>query len=67
MITLKSNDSGSSFQVCNDGESIGYIRMQRDLTGEKYLASVIKNGDEDIAGKQFDSPQDALEWIKKQR
>ena len=67
MITMKSNDSGSSFQVCNDGEPIGFIRMQRDLTGEKYLASVKKNGYKNIAGKTFDSPQDALQWIEKQR
>ena len=66
MIALKSNTGGSSFQVYNDGKPIGHIRMQRGLTGEKYLASIERNGQEESNGKEYDSPNDALKWIEKQ-
>lgn len=67
MIALNSRDGGSSFQVYDDGELIGHIRKQKGLTGDKYLPSVDKDGEEESAGKEFDSPQDALQWIEKQR
>lgn len=67
MIALNSRDGGSSFQVYNDGEPIGNILRQSGLSGDKYLASVAKDGEEDSAGKEFDSPDEALKWIDKQR
>jgi len=65
MIALTSNNGGSSFHAYNDGELIGHIRVQRGLTGEKYLASVDRDGEEESAGKEFDSPDEALKWIEK--
>ncbi|HHO75613.1 MAG TPA: hypothetical protein ENN05_04180 [Deltaproteobacteria bacterium] len=66
MITLKSNTGGSSFHVYNDGEPIGHIRTLRGLTGEKYLASIERDGRRETCGKEYDSPDAALEWIKNQ-
>ena len=67
MIALRSTDGDLSFQVYDDGEPIGHIRMQIGLTGEKYLASFDKNGEENSAEKEFNSPDEALKWIEKQR
>jgi hypothetical protein len=66
MIALRSTDGDRSFQVYDDGELIGHIRMQIGLTGEKYLASVDKDGEEKSAGIEFNSPNDAIKWIEKQ-
>lgn len=65
MIALNSRDGGSSFQVYEDDKLIGHIRRQEGPTGDKYLALVDKDGAEESAGKEFDSPQDALLWIEK--
>lgn len=67
MIVLKSNDSGFSFQVCDDDEPIGSIRIHRGSTGDRYMASSKSDGEENVAEKDFDSPQDALDWIEKHR
>ena len=67
MIALRSTDGDRSFQVYDDEELIGHIRMQIGLTGEKYLASFDKDGKEESAGKEFYSPYDALKWIENQR
>lgn len=68
MIALKSYISdGSSFQVYEDGNLIGHIRRQSSLNGDKYLASIDMNGKEKSNDKAFDSPDDALQWIEKQR
>ncbi|MGD0820888.1 MAG: hypothetical protein ABSA71_09100 [Desulfomonilia bacterium] len=67
MIALKSSTSdGSSFRVYDDEKLLGYIRKQRGLTGDKYLASIDRNGEEESNKKDFDSPDDALQWIEKQ-
>jgi hypothetical protein len=65
MIALNSRDGGSSFQVYEDDKLIGLIRRQEGPTGEKYLASVDKDGKEESARKEFGSPRDALQWIEK--
>jgi len=68
MIALKSSTSdGSSFRVYDDDVLIGYIHRQSALSGDRYLASLDGNGDEQGKGKQFDSPDDALRWIEIQR
>lgn len=64
MITLKVNTGESSFHVYNNGEPIGHIMMQRGLTGDKYLASIKRHGQKDTGGKEFDSPDEALQWIE---
>jgi|GEM_PF-2443213 hypothetical protein len=67
VIALKSSTSdGSSFRVYDDEKLLGYIRKQRGLTGDKYLASIDRNGEEESNKKDFDSPDDALQWIEKQ-
>jgi hypothetical protein len=67
MIALKSSFSdGSSFKIYKDNLLIGHIHKQRGLTGDKYLASINKSGEEDNTAKIFDSPNDALYWIEKQ-
>jgi hypothetical protein len=65
MIALKSRDGGSSFQVYNDYELIGHINRQKGLTGDKYLALVDRGGEKESAGKEIDSPHEALQWIEK--
>jgi hypothetical protein len=66
MIALKSSSSdGSSFKVYKDNALIGYIHKFRGLTGDKYLASIDRNGEEESNKKDFDSPSDALSWIEK--
>jgi hypothetical protein len=67
MIALRSTDGDRSFTVYDDGEPIGHISLQIGLTGEKYLASIDKDGEENSAGKEFKSPDEALKWIEKQR
>ena len=66
MIALRSTDGDRSFQVYDDNELIGHIQLQRGSTGEKYFASVDKDGEEISAGKEFNSPDAALKWIEKQ-
>ena len=68
MIIFKSNKSdGSSFQVYDDDMLIGHIRRQTGLNGDKFIAVIDVNGKEKSSDKAFDSPDDALKWIEKQR
>jgi len=67
MIALRSTDGDRSFQVYNDDMLIGHIQLQSGMTGEKYFASVDNDGEEVTAGKEFNSPNDALKWIENQR
>jgi hypothetical protein len=68
MIALKSYKSdGSSFQVYEDDMLIGHIRRQSSLNGDKYMAAININGEEKSNDIAFDSTDDALLWIDKQR
>jgi hypothetical protein len=68
MIALKSSTSdGSSFRVYDDEKLLGYIRKQKGLTGDKYLASIDRNGEEEYSNKEFDATHEALQWIEKCR
>jgi hypothetical protein len=68
MISLKSHASdGSSYQVYDDDILIGHIRRQTGLNGDKFIAVIDVNGKEKSSDKIFDSPDDALQWIEKQR
>ncbi len=66
MIQMKSTTSdGSLFQVMDGEKLIGLIRVKRDSTSERYHAIVYRPGQREDSGKEFYSPQDALEWIGK--
>ncbi len=68
MIAFKSHSSdGSSFQVYDDDKLIGHIRRQSSLNGDKFIAVIDENGTEKSSDKAFDSPNDALQWIERQR
>ena len=68
MIAFKSFKSdGSSFQVYDDDKLIGHIRRQTGLNGDKFIAVIDVNGKETSSDKAFDSPDDALQWIERQR
>ena len=68
MIAFKSFKSdGSSFQVYDDDILIGHIRRQSSLNGDKFIAVIDVNGKEKSSDKAFDSPDDALQWIERQR
>jgi len=68
MITFKSFKSdGSSFQVYDDDILIGHIRRQSSLNGDKFIAVIDVNGEEKSSHKAFDSPDEALQWIERQR
>jgi hypothetical protein len=65
MIRLKSSISDSSvFEVYNDNKLIGHIRKLKGLTGNRYMASIFRDGQEKFSGKEFDSPDNALYWIE---
>lgn len=65
MIRLKSSKGdGSLFQVYNDNRFIGHIRKVKGLTSIRYKASIAKDGQEEIDGKEFDTPDEALYWIE---
>ena len=66
MIALKSSID-SIFEVHDNGQLIGRILRQRGLSGDVYLAVIEKNGEEKRAGKEFESPNDALLWIGQNR
>ena len=67
MIALRSSTSdGASFRVYDDDKLIGHIHKQKGLTGDRYLATIDLDGQEENTGKEFDSPDDALKWIEKQ-
>jgi hypothetical protein len=68
MIAFKSfKIDGSSFQVYDDDILIGHIRRQSSLNGDKFIAVLDVNGEERSSDKIFDSPDDALQWIERQR
>ena len=68
MIAFKSFKSdGSSFQVYDDGILLGHIRRQSSLNGDKFIAVIDVDGKEKSSDKAFDSPDDALQWIERQR
>ena len=68
MIALKSYKSdGSSFQVYEDDILIGHIRRQSSLNGDKFIAVIDVNGKEKSSDKVFDSPDEALQWIERER
>ena len=68
MIIFKTNKSdGSSFQVYDDDMLIGHIRRQTGWNGDKFIAVIDVNGKEKSSDKIFDSPDDALQWIERQR
>ena len=68
MISLKSHSSdGSSYQVYDDDIRIGHIRRQTGLNGDKFIAVIDVDGKERSSDKAFDSPDDALQWIERQR
>ena len=66
MIALRSTDGDRSFQVYDDDKLIGHIQLLTVIAGEKYFASVDKDGEKISAGEEFNSPNDALKWIEKQ-
>ena len=66
MIALRSKED-SVFYVYDDDKLIGYIHRQRGSSGDVYLATIDKDGEEKAAGKIFESPNDALLWIDKNR
>jgi len=66
MIALRSSTSdGSSFRVYDGDTLLGHIRRRRGTSGDTYIAVIDRNGQEETNGKGFDSPDDALAWIKK--
>ena len=68
MIAFKSHSSdGSSFQVYEDDKLIGHIRRQTGLNGDKFIAVIDVDGEERSSDKAFDSPDEALQWIERQR
>jgi hypothetical protein len=68
MISLKSHASdGSSFQVYEDDILIGHIRRKTGLNGDKFIAVIDVDGKEKSSDKAFDSPDDALQLVVRQR
>lgn len=68
MITLKSSTSdGSEFQVYDDDKRIGQIIKTKGPSGDRYLASLDKVGNEKFSDKEFDASHQALQWIEKCR
>jgi hypothetical protein len=68
MITFRSHASdGSSFQVYENDILIGHIRRQTNFNGDKFIAVIDVNGEEKLSNKAFNSPDEALQWIEKQR
>lgn len=65
MITLKSSTSdGSLFQVYNNNDRIGLIIKKLGPSGDRYLASIDKLGNEGHLEKEFDASHQALRWIE---
>ncbi|HNY65279.1 MAG TPA: hypothetical protein PKM41_07545 [Deltaproteobacteria bacterium] len=65
MITVRSSASDiTTYQIFEDDNLIGFVRLLKDTTSDKYQASVFPK-EEDNSGKIFDSPQDALQWVVK--
>lgn len=65
MIALKSSTSdGSSYEVFNNDELIGHVRLKESPSGNSYTASILKGEEEETVVKEFVSPQDALQWLR---
>ena len=68
MIALRTSASdGSSYQVYEDSDLIGYVRLKRTMTCDKYLAVIHWKGEVVISKKEFYTPHDALDWIERYR
>lgn len=66
MIALKSTTSdGSLFQVYDDDNLIGLIVKKKGPSGDRYLASIDKDGEEETSEKEFYASHEALQWIEK--
>jgi hypothetical protein len=66
MITVRSSASdGSSYQVFEDDNLIGFVRLLKNTTCDKYQASIYPKEEDENSGKVFDSPQEALQWVVK--
>jgi hypothetical protein len=66
MITVRSSASdGSSYQVFEDDNLIGFVRLLKNTTCDKYQASLYPKVEGEGSGKVFDSPQEALQWVVK--
>jgi hypothetical protein len=60
-----STSDGSAFQVYDNDRRIGQIIKTRGPSGDRYLASIEKNGKEEFSDKEFDASHQALQWIEK--
>jgi hypothetical protein len=68
MITLKSSSSdGSSYQVYEDDRLIGSIIKHKGLPGDRYRASINRDGREESSEREFDASHEALQRIDKRR
>ena len=68
MISLKTHRSdGSEFQVYDEDRLIGHILLRKGPSGNRYFASLKGNGSRNNSGKEFDSPDDALRRIGRNR
>jgi len=66
MITLKySTNNRFSFQVLENNQPIGSVRINTGLTCDKYLAMLHGEGNQDCRAKEFDTAHDALCWLEK--
>lgn len=66
MITVRSSASdGTSYQVFEGDDLIGFVRLLKDTTCDKYQASLYPKVEGEGSGRVFDSPQEALQWVVK--
>jgi hypothetical protein len=66
MITVRSSANDvSSYQVFEDDNLIGFVRLLKNTSCDKYQASLYPRNEADNDGKVFDSPQEALQWVVK--
>ena len=65
MLSMRSTTSdGSSYAVMEGDKLIGHIRVKKVSASDKYLALIYREGEKEGLGKEFYSPQDALDWIR---
>ena len=68
MITLRySTNNDLICQVFEDSQLIGRVRIKKSMTGDKYLAVIHGEEEEDCSAKEFDTLHDALYWLEKRR
>lgn len=68
MITLKSStNDGSSYQVYDDDRLLGSIIKHKGLSGDRYRASINRDGKEEFPEREFDASHEALHWIVNRR